>query len=134
MDQNVPDNLQNRINEAVLRYNRDASAHSDVTEVLSCATAPLGDVQTFCPNASQYRYVLVSTRQIVFGFAIGMNTISFRLDPTIKARALETSGINLTAIGPEWVSFVLFRDDWPEVDVTFWARKAYVFARETHII
>ena len=134
MDQNVPGELQNTLNEAVLRYVRDTSAHSDVTEVLSRATAPLGDVQTFCPNPSHYGYVLVSTRQIIFGFATGMNSISFRLDPTIKARALETGGKNLTAIGPEWVSFILFRDDWPEVDVTFWARKAYVFARETHIV
>ncbi len=133
MDQSIPDNLQNKINEAVLRYIRDTSAHSDVAEVLSQATAPLGDVQTFCPNASQYRYVLVSTRQVIFSFATGMDSISFRLDPIIKARALVTGGDDLTAIGPEWVSFVLFRDDWPEVDVTFWARKAYVFARETHI-
>jgi len=134
MDQNIPGKLQNTINEAVLRHIRDASAHSDVTEVLSLATAPLGDVQTFCPNASHYRYVLVSTRQIIFGFATGMDSISFRLDPIIKTRALETGGIDLTAIGPEWVSFVLFRDDWPEVDITFWARKAYVFARETHVV
>jgi hypothetical protein len=134
MDQNVPDNLRNRINEAVLRYIIDASAHSDVTEVLSQAIAPLGDVQTFCPNASQYKYVLVSTREIIFGFATGMNSISFRLDPIIKARALATGGNDLTSIGPEWVSFILFRDEWPEVDVTFWARKAYVFARETHIV
>ena len=134
MDQNVPVNLQNRINEAVLRHIRDASAHSDVTEVLLQAIAPLGDVQTFCPNASQYKYFLVSTRQIIFGFATGMNSISFRLDPIIKARALATGGNDLTVISPEWISFTLFRDDWPEIDVTFWARKAYVFARETHIV
>ncbi len=134
MDQNVPVNLQNRINEAVLRHIRDASAHSDVTEVLLQAIAPLGDVQTFCPNASQYKYFLVSTRQIIFGFATGMNSILFRLDPIIKARALATGGNDLTVISPEWISFTLFRDDWPEIDVTFWARKAYVFARETHIV
>ncbi|MHC4270354.1 MAG: hypothetical protein ACYSTS_18105 [Planctomycetota bacterium] len=134
MDQNVPSELQNTINESVLRYVRDASAHSDISEALSQATAPLGDVQTFCPNASQYRYVFVSTRQIIFGFAIGMDSISFRLDPIIKARALVSGGNDITAIGPEWVSFILFRDDWPEVDVAFWARKAYVFARETHIV
>jgi hypothetical protein len=134
MDQNVPDNLRNRINKAVLSYIKDTSAHSDVAEVLSQSTAPLGGVQTFCPNASQYRYALVSTRQIIFGFACGMNSISFRLDPIIKARALTTGGNDLTAIGSEWVSFTLFRDDWPEVDVAFWARKAYVFARETHTV
>ncbi len=134
MDENVPDNLQTRINEAVLKYIRDTSAHSDVSEVLSQATTPLGDVQAFCPNASQYRYVLVSTKQIIFGFVCGMDTISFRLDPIIKARALSTGGNDLTTIGHEWVSFTLFRDDWPEVDVSFWARKAYVFARETHIV
>jgi len=32
--------------------------------------------------------------------------------------------------GDQWVSFTLFRDDWPKPDLEFWARKAYVAARE----
>jgi hypothetical protein len=33
--------------------------------------------------------------------------------------------------GDEWVAVVRQRsdDDWPQVDVMFWARKAYVHAR-----
>jgi hypothetical protein len=30
----------------------------------------------------------------------------------------------------DWVFFELFRDDWPKVDLEFWARKAYVAVRE----
>ncbi len=93
----------------------------------------MGDVQAFCPDASQYRYILVSTKNIIFGLAIGMNTIAFRLNPLFKNRAIETGGKDYSEAGPDWVSFTLFRDDWPEFDLKFWARKAYVFARETSI-
>jgi hypothetical protein len=46
---------------------------------------------------------------------------------------METGGMDYSEAGPDWVSFTLFRDDWPEFDLKFWARKAYVFARETSI-
>ncbi len=92
---------------------------------------PLGDVQTFCPDVASYRYVLVSTSGIVFGFAAGMHTIAFRLDQRMRERALATGGITWPECGEDWVAVVHRRpdDDWPKVDVTFWARKAYVHAR-----
>jgi len=127
----VPEALQNSTNTSVLEYIKDCSAHSDVVEALAEAVAPLGDVQTFCPDPSTYRYVLVSTKDVVFGLAAGMKTVAFRLDPLLKDHALQTGATDLPEAGPDWVSFTLFRDDWPEVDLMFWARKAYVFARET---
>jgi hypothetical protein len=72
----------------------------------------------------------VSTKNVVFGFAEGMSAVTFRLDERMKARALATGGVSLPACGPEWVAFAPFRDDWPRVDLEFWARKAYVFVRE----
>ena len=134
MKQDIPDVLQNSINEAVLKHTKGSSAHSDIAEALYEAVTPLGDVHTFCPDASNYKYVLVSTQNIIFGFALGMKIIAFRLNPLLKGRALETGGTDLSEIGPDWASFTLFRDDWPEVDLKFWARKAYVFARETNIV
>jgi hypothetical protein len=132
--QNIPPDLINNINEPVLRHIRDLSAHSDIAQALLESVKPLGDVQTFCPDASQYRYVIVSTRHIIFGLAIGMNEIAYRLDARMKGRALATGGVTFSACGDDWVCFTPFRDDWPRVDLQFWALKAYVFARETKIV
>ena len=121
------------INIEVLKYLDDSSAHSDIREALEGAVEPLGDVQTYCPNISEFKYVVVSTNNIIFGFAQGMNMIAFRLDATFKSRAIETGGKGLSEVGPDWVFFNPYRDDWPAVDLVFWARKAYVIARETNI-
>ena len=95
------------------------------------AVEPLGDVQSFCPDPHEYRYVVVSTKNVVFGFATGMTSVAFRLDERLKQRALITGGVALPECGPEWVDFVVFPGpDWPKVDLEFWARKAYVFVRE----
>jgi hypothetical protein len=128
--QPIPEVLRGATNEAVFEHLRDLSAHSDVTAALEDALAPLGDVQTFCPDPSQYRYVAVASRGVVFSFAAGMNTIGFRLGPEFKARAVATGAADLPQAGPDWVSIALFRDDWPEPDLRFWARKAYLCARE----
>src|SRR5262245_34221163 len=129
--QEVPSTLSSAINEPVLAYLRNLSAHGDIAEALRASVEPLGDVQTFCPDAASYRYVLVSTKGVVFGFAVGMDTIAFRVDSRMRERALATGGITWPECGDEWVAVAHRRpdDDWPKVDVTFWARKAYVYAR-----
>jgi hypothetical protein len=129
LPQPIPEVLRGAANEAVFAHLRDLSAHSDVTAALEGAVAPLGDVRTFCPDPSRYKYVAFATRGVVFAFAAGMNSVGLRLSPEIKARAVATGAADLPHAGPEWVSITLFRDDWPEPDLGFWARKAYVFAR-----
>ena len=130
MAQNVPAELQTSINRQVLAHLEGLSAHSDVVEALTVALQPLGDVQIFCPDSQQYRYVVASTKGIIIALAVGMDTIGFRLDERMKARALASGGVPYVGCGKEWVSFTLFRDDWPKIDVEFWARKAYAAARE----
>lgn len=130
MTQDIPAELKTRINREVFNYVQDKSAHSDVADALGKALKPLGDVQLFCPDWGAYRYVLASTKGIIFAVALGMNTVGLRLDERMKTRALASGGEPYPECGNEWVSFTLFRDDWPEVDLEFWARKAYVAARE----
>ena len=130
MAQNVPIELQTSINRQVLNHVEGLSAHSDIAEALSAALKPLGDVQIFCPDWQQYRYVVASTKGIIIALAAGMNTTGFRLDERMKARALASGGVPYPECGDQWVSFTLFRDDWPKIDIEFWARKAYVAARE----
>jgi hypothetical protein len=130
MAQNIPVELETDINRQVLHYIQGLSAHSDIVEALGAALEPLGDVQMFCPDYEQYRYAVASTRGIIIAFAAGTNTIGFRLDECMKARALASGGVPCPECGNDWVSFTLFRNDWPKIDTEFWARKAYVAARE----
>jgi len=131
MLQAVPSRLATARNERVLAHLRDKSAHSDIGDVLLEAVHGLGAVEMFCPDAAAYRYVLAATNDVVFGFAIGQSTVTFRLDERMRGRALETGGVSYGECGPEWVAVIHPRPDadWPAVDVKFWARQAYVYAR-----
>lgn len=122
----------NPANAKVLPYLADKSAHSDIAEILRKAVKVLGDVQLSCPDWQSYRYVAASTGGVIFGIAVGMHTVAFRLDDRMRERAIATGGAALPECGSEWVSVVrrLPDSDWPAVDVAFWARKAYVYARE----
>lgn len=124
--------LELPVNEPVLSYVRRLSAHSDIAEMLVEAVQPLGDVQVFCPNSAEYRYVVASTHKVIFGFAVGMDTVAFRLDERMRARAIATGGFAFSECGEEWVAVVHHQpdSDWPAVDTKFWARKSYVYARE----
>jgi hypothetical protein len=128
--QPIPPELETAINRQVLDHVNGKSAHSDVADALSAACQSLGDIKLFCPDWLQYRYVVASTRGVIMAFALGMNTIGFRLDERMKTRALASGGAPCPECGGDWVSFTLFRDDWPKADLEFWARKAYVAARE----
>jgi hypothetical protein len=130
MAANIPSKLEHAINRQVLGYLGDKSAHSDVAEALTTALKPLGDVQVFCPDWDHCRYVVASTRGIIMALAVGMSRVGFRLDERMLPRALESGGHPYPECGDAWVQFTLFRSDWPKVDLEFWARTAYVAARE----
>jgi hypothetical protein len=131
MAQAVPPRLATAINERVLAHLHDKSAHSDIADVLLEAVHGLGDVEMFCPDASSYRFVLASASGVVFGFAVGQSTVAFRLDERMRGRALATGGVAYPECGADWVAVVHARPDgdWPAVDVRFWARQGYVYAR-----
>lgn len=118
------------LNRCVLAHAATLSASSDVAEALRVALKPLGDVQSHCPDPAGYRCLLASTLGVVFALASGMNTVAFRLDDRMRPRALASGASPWPEGGPDWVAFLLFRDDWPRPDLEFWARKAYVAARE----
>jgi hypothetical protein len=122
--------LTNPANRAVYGYIKNLSVDPEVAEPLTTAIKPLGDVQVFIPDPGSCSYCAVSTKGIIFGFAIGRGIIVFRLDEKMKARAVATGGAAFPESGPEWVGFEPFRCDWPKIDFEFWARKAYCFVRE----
>jgi len=130
----IPTPLLHRTNAPVLGHVRDMSAHSDVAESLLAAVKRLGDVQVFCPDARAYRHVVVSTNTVIFGLAVGVITIAFRLDARMKLRAMATGAKAYMESGPDWVSVLPLGDDadWPAVDMRFWALQAYAYARNTN--
>lgn len=127
----IPEDLRRDVNAQALSWLADKSAHDEVATALLSSTRTLGDVVTYCPDPKQFRYLVTATRGIVFGAATGMSTVSFRLDRENCQRALQSGAEAATEIGPDWVSFTLFRNDWPAPDLAFWALKAYVLARES---
>lgn len=124
--------LATAVNAKVLSAIENMSAHSDNVELLRNAVRPLGDVQLFCPDWHQHRWVVAATQGVIFGLAVGMNTVAFRFDSKMRGRALQTGGVACPEYGPEWVAVVhaLPDSDWPSVDVPFWARKSYAGIRE----
>jgi len=116
-------------NRAVFNHIKSQSSHSDGAEALVKAMNPCGDVQFFDPG--NYGYLTVSTQKIIFGFAIEMNTIAFRLNKKMRGIAIETGAKPFRECGEEWVQFLLFRSDWPKIDLEFWALEAYLNVRES---
>lgn len=127
--QSLPASVHNNKNHDILRFLQGKSAHSDVAEVLIETAAPLGDVKIYSSEPINFGYVVLTTQDVVFAVAFGMSQVGFRLDETYKERALENGGFDATEVGPDWVTFELFRTNYPAVDLLFWARKAYVIAR-----
>jgi len=130
----LPDKLNTEKNCSVLEYISGLSAHSDVAEALEIGIAPLGAADTYCPDTDSYRYLVAYANETVFSYAVGMNTVAFRLSPDFKHRAINSGGEAVDSIGDEWVAFKLFRSGWPEVDLGFWARKAYLFALGADVV
>jgi hypothetical protein len=72
MSEPVPSYFSHDVNRRVVAHVAPLSAHSDIADVLVTAVQPLGDVQIYCPNPRQYRYVTVSTKGVIFGVALGV--------------------------------------------------------------
>ena len=130
MEKTIPGSLLNPFNTAVLGYIADGSAHSDVAEALLQAVRPLAGVQSYCPDPARYRYVAVFTETIIFAFAIGMKTVAFRLDARSHQHALQVGAMPIPELKDEWLRFDLFQGDRPDTDLLFWARKAYLRAKQ----
>ena len=116
-------------NRLVFNYIKNLGAHSDIVELLTKSLKPCGDVQVFSPG--DYRYLTVSTQKIIFGFAVGMDTIAFRLNQKMRAIAVETGGKPFPECGEDWIRFLPFRCDYPKIDFEFWALKSYLNIRES---
>lgn len=134
VDSAVPAQLDTEENSSVLTYLAGHSAHSDGALALLEAVEPLGAAEVFCPSPDHFRYVVVHTSGTIFGFAQGTSRVAFRLDPELRSKAIRSGGESVDAIGSGWVSFEMFRSEWPEPDLSFWARKAYATVRALYSV
>lgn len=118
-------------NRQVFDHIKNLSAHSEISEILVKSLKPCGDVQVFSPDISNCRYLTVSTQGIIFGLALEMHIIAFRLNKKMKEIALKTGARTFPECGEDWVNVWPPRGEWPRVDYEFWALKAYLNIRES---
>ena len=131
IEEGFPDALYSTTNQPVLDYVKSSSAHSDVADALLSSLQVVGDAQAYVANRS-YGGLVVSTKQVVFAFAVGMTTIGYRLPARFREIALRTGAEPPDPrLGPDWVLFQLWKPDWPPIDLKFWTLKAYAGARES---
>jgi hypothetical protein len=116
----------------LLKHLDSLSAHSDLGEALLKSANELGEYQIIGGGLSCKALVLVANN-LPFAFAEGMNEIHFRLNPSMIKIAKET-GSSLSFAGNDWVSFRPFRSDYPSMDLKFWSRKSYYYARNPDVI
>lgn len=125
MQENLPDIIRTRCNEAVLRYLRGASAHSDIAQVLYEAVVSLPDARYHCANAPEYGFCVAARGAVVFAYARGMDLIGVRLSPEDFAASLTAGAQPVMPACDGWVEFRLFRANVKTPDVSHWLAAAH---------
>ena len=104
-------------NEQIIQFLKQyqPSAHNDIVQLLVESTADIPLSHFYCPDTDNHAYYLVHTADgVIFGAAIGMSALMYRLPKQSMSAALVKGGEILKEIGEPWVSFNPF---WPEQDV-----------------
>lgn len=128
----IPFNLTVDDNKMVYDHLEAFHAHSDLSELLVETVKGLDCVKVYFPERPNgYGPCIVSTGGIIFGFAIGLDTIVFKVGRHMIDKAIAAGGRPYSECGADWVSFLAFRSDRLHVDFKSWALSAYVFVRES---
>jgi hypothetical protein len=91
--------------------------------VLTDSAAGLPDVRWYCPDVNAYACVVLHTEDFtIFGIAVGMSTLAFRLPAAALAQARTEGGELETAVGNGGVSFPPWR---APVNVRRWCKLAH---------
>jgi hypothetical protein len=119
-------------NGEVTRYlgEHRPSCHSEAGDALIRSAEKCGEWFAFSPSFRQFGYVALVTNRTVFALGVGLRSVCYRVPQRLVATALATGAVEAREIGIQWVRFELFRDDWPETDLSFWTLNAYAAARE----
>ncbi|MCW9012628.1 MAG: hypothetical protein OQL06_02500 [Gammaproteobacteria bacterium] len=119
-------------NQSIIEFLKlhQPSAHSDIVQLLVKSTEELPDIKFYCPDTDNHAYYLVHTKEgVMFGAAIGLSALMYRLPKQAVSGALVKGGEIIKEIGNEWVSFNPF---WPEEEnknllqeMQHWCKLAY---------
>ena len=99
--------------------------------MLAGSAENLPDIKFYCPDTDNHAYYLLHTRGgVMFGAAIGLSALMFRLPKQAVSGALVKGGEIFQEIGDDWVSFNPF---WPEdadrstllSEMQHWCKLAY---------
>lgn len=130
------DQLSRSENESMIAFlkQHQPSAHSDIVQLLVKSAEELPDIKFYCPDTDNHAYYLAHTRGgVMFGAAIGLSALMFRLPRQAVSGALVKGGEIFKEIGDDWVSFNPF---WPEdeknenilAEMKHWCKLAYHYA------
>ena len=130
----IPQNLLNEENREILAYIKGQSAHSDVCEPFLKSVQQFDDVEIYCPDWQNYRYVIVYNEQsIIFGFVIGMSSLYLRLPETHHQDLIDQNANKASNISSNWYTFPLFRSYECEEKLDYWVREAHKYAKSKPI-
>lgn len=119
-------------NESMILYlkQHQPSAYIDIVNMLVHSADDLPQVQFYCPDTDNHAYYLAHTPNgVMFGAAMGMSALMYRLPKQAISGALVKGGEIIQEIGDSWVSFNPF---WPEQEqaskleeMKHWCRLAF---------
>ncbi len=128
----LDDRLRIPYNAGVLAFiaREQPSAHDDVATALIDAAKGLPNARRYCPDPPAYAYVALHTAAWrMFGLAIGMSTVAFRLPSDLEQEATTDGGTPLPDPGPGWFAFqpwdVALPKSATDERVRRWCRAAY---------
>lgn len=109
----LSDEFSTEANTEVLRFLRQAkpSAHPDVADELTRASAEVPGVQVYCPDPFSYAFVALHLEdRTIVGLAFGMSELAFRLPGERLAGALLDKGTAAAELGSGWIRFEPWSD------------------------
>jgi len=75
----IPDELNNPINDEILKKLVGKSCHSDIVGPIEGYLSAFKDVKFYCPDGGKFSYILWYVNSVVFAYASGMQNIYLRL-------------------------------------------------------
>lgn len=100
---NQPENLP------VLDHLSGQSAHSDLAYFFFERMRGLNKAATYAPDGYPFPYTLCHANHLIFGFCVGMQSISLKLPKHLVAKAQEDGGKPSNTLARHgWLDFLVF--------------------------
>ena len=102
MNLEIPNSLNTPVNKVVLNYLKPLSCHGDNIRPLIEILENYPEVQSFCPNGAEYKYVFYYVNRVIFAFGAGMRNISIKVPEEQQDYAKSTGAVQIRDAGKDW--------------------------------